>query len=72
MNDVNPLNDVWANVNGRLEDGLIDDVSVIYTSWNDTQDDLDSFSHTYDDINDCVQKIIKGCGNYIYEYTEWK
>lgn len=64
MNDQNPFNDIWLNVNNRLEDGF-NDLTDLYASWEDTREDFDNFHLMYMDIKYCLQEIIYSCGDYV-------
>ncbi len=63
LNDINPLNEVWFNVNKRLDDDC-EDPGAIYQPWLDAKVDLDDFNHVYRWIKNRDEELVKNEGNF--------
>lgn len=57
MANINPLNNVWANIQDNVEDPY--DPGEISRLWKDLKEDSDDFRHLYALADNGIKKVIR-------------
>lgn len=60
MNDINPLNDVWININNNVDD--YNNFAEIYHCWFAIKEDFDDFRLSFDSLKSSLRSLIKRLG----------
>lgn len=64
MDDQNPFQKIWKNINDKLQNDL-HDLTELYSTWEDMRTDFYNLHYIYQNMNIHVEAIKQNSGDYI-------